>query len=227
MADHGTVEYATATGNDYPAHEASYESFMQFTFVGIIHVITILFGLGDRRRHGPLVSGAADFIIARARRRSPACQRLEDPSYVAFVLCFLIFAFTGLSLALDGVLGRNAEARMRIAVARETDAAEPRVAATPETVKKLKALGAEVAVARGAGIASGIPDAEFEAAGAQDRRRRHQGCRRGAESAAAGAERTRRLQEGRAGHRHHGSLRQRGRAQADGRRRALPPSPWS
>ncbi len=55
---------------------------------------------------------------------------------------------------------------MRIAVARELDANEPRVAATPETVKKLTALGAEVAVARGAGIASGIPDAEFEAAGA-------------------------------------------------------------
>src|ERR1700693_846077 len=53
---------------------------------------------------------------------------------------------------------------MRIAVARETDAGEPRVAATPETVKKFKALGAEVAVARGAGIASGIPDEDYEAA---------------------------------------------------------------
>jgi NAD(P) transhydrogenase subunit alpha len=55
---------------------------------------------------------------------------------------------------------------MRIAVARETDAGEPRVAATPETVKKFKALGADVAVTRGAGIASGIPDADYEAAGA-------------------------------------------------------------
>ena len=55
---------------------------------------------------------------------------------------------------------------MLIAVARETDAGEPRVAATPETVKKFKALGADVAVARGAGIASGIPDADYEAAGA-------------------------------------------------------------
>ncbi len=55
---------------------------------------------------------------------------------------------------------------MRIAVARETDAGEPRVAATPETVKKLIALGAEVAVEPGAGVGSGIPDADFEAAGA-------------------------------------------------------------
>jgi NAD(P) transhydrogenase subunit alpha len=56
---------------------------------------------------------------------------------------------------------------MRIAVPRETDAGEPRVAATPETVKKFKSLGADVAVERGAGVASGIPDAEFSAAGAQ------------------------------------------------------------
>ena len=61
---------------------------------------------------------------------------------------------------------------MRIAVARETDSGEPRVAATPETVKKFKALGADVAVARGSGIASGIPDADFEAGGRQIARRR-------------------------------------------------------
>src|ERR1700716_2965270 len=55
---------------------------------------------------------------------------------------------------------------MRIAVAREADAAEGRVAATPDTVKKMKALGADIAVEPGAGTRSGIPDAEFAAAGA-------------------------------------------------------------
>jgi proton-translocating NAD(P)+ transhydrogenase subunit alpha len=55
---------------------------------------------------------------------------------------------------------------MRIAVAREIDPAENRVAATPETVKKMKALGADVAVEPDAGTKSGIPDAEFAAAGA-------------------------------------------------------------
>ncbi len=55
---------------------------------------------------------------------------------------------------------------MRIAVAREIDPVENRVAATPDTVKKMKALGAEVAVEPGAGVKSGIPDAEFTAAGA-------------------------------------------------------------
>src|SRR6201999_581707 len=55
---------------------------------------------------------------------------------------------------------------MKIAVAAETDAGEPRVAATPETVKKLVGLGAEVAVEPGAGIKSGILDADYAAAGA-------------------------------------------------------------
>ncbi|MCI4680572.1 Re/Si-specific NAD(P)(+) transhydrogenase subunit alpha [Rhodoblastus acidophilus] len=56
---------------------------------------------------------------------------------------------------------------MRIAVSAETDANEARVAATPETVKKLVGLGAEVAVQAGAGQASGIVDADFEKAGAK------------------------------------------------------------
>ena len=55
---------------------------------------------------------------------------------------------------------------MRIAVLSETDPAEPRVAAVPETVKKYKALGAEVTVQSGAGLKAGVPDAEYEAAGA-------------------------------------------------------------
>ncbi|MDB5646203.1 Re/Si-specific NAD(P)(+) transhydrogenase subunit alpha [Methylobacterium sp.] len=55
---------------------------------------------------------------------------------------------------------------MRIAVLSETDPAEPRVAAVPETVKKFIALGAEVTVQSGAGLKAGVPDAEYEAAGA-------------------------------------------------------------
>jgi NAD(P) transhydrogenase subunit alpha len=55
---------------------------------------------------------------------------------------------------------------MRIAVVRESDPAEPRVAATPDTVKRMKALGADVAIESGAGVRSGVLDADYEAAGA-------------------------------------------------------------
>ncbi|BAT59990.1 NAD(P) transhydrogenase subunit alpha part 1 [Variibacter gotjawalensis] len=56
---------------------------------------------------------------------------------------------------------------MKIAIPLESDGGEPRVAATPETIKKLKALGAaEIAVEPGAGVKSGIRDSDYEAAGA-------------------------------------------------------------
>ncbi|MBB3999010.1 Re/Si-specific NAD(P)(+) transhydrogenase subunit alpha [Aureimonas pseudogalii] len=55
---------------------------------------------------------------------------------------------------------------MKIFVPKERDAGETRVAASPDSVKKLAGLGARVVVERGAGDASRIPDAAFEAAGA-------------------------------------------------------------
>ncbi|MEW6767364.1 MAG: Re/Si-specific NAD(P)(+) transhydrogenase subunit alpha [Pseudomonadota bacterium] len=55
---------------------------------------------------------------------------------------------------------------MKIAIAKEIDAAEPRVAATPETVKKFKALGMDVAIEPGAGLKSGLLDSEYAVAGA-------------------------------------------------------------
>ena len=53
-----------------------------------------------------------------------------------------------------------------IAVTRERRDGETRCAATPETVKKLIALGATVTVEAGTGTGSSIPDADFAAAGA-------------------------------------------------------------
>lgn len=55
---------------------------------------------------------------------------------------------------------------MRLAVLKERRAAENRVAATPDTVKKLIGLGLTVVVETGAGVGAAISDAEFAAAGA-------------------------------------------------------------
>jgi H+-translocating NAD(P) transhydrogenase subunit alpha len=55
---------------------------------------------------------------------------------------------------------------MKIAIVVEADPTEPRVAATPDTVKKLIGLGAEVVVEPGAGLKSGVLDADYTAAGA-------------------------------------------------------------
>ena len=56
---------------------------------------------------------------------------------------------------------------MRLAVLKERRAAETRVAATPDTIKKLVGLGLTVAVEAGAGEAASISDADFTAAGAE------------------------------------------------------------
>jgi NAD(P) transhydrogenase subunit alpha len=55
---------------------------------------------------------------------------------------------------------------MRIAVLKERRPHERRVAATPDTVKKLIGLGAEVVVEAGAGMGSATPDEQFAEAGA-------------------------------------------------------------
>ncbi|HXD43911.1 MAG TPA: aa3-type cytochrome c oxidase subunit IV [Pseudolabrys sp.] len=94
MADHGTVEYATATGNDYPAHENTYERFLHFTFTGIFHVVNLLLGL--------TVGGVVDhwfaalciFILAIIGLIAGLLSGSRTPSYVAFVLCALIFLYS-------------------------------------------------------------------------------------------------------------------------------------
>ena len=54
-----------------------------------------------------------------------------------------------------------------IFVPRESDPAEGRVAASPDTVKKMKSLGLDVVVESGAGLRSRILDADYEAVGAR------------------------------------------------------------
>ena len=57
---------------------------------------------------------------------------------------------------------------MQIGIPAETRPGETRVAATPETVKKLAAGGRHaILVQSGAGVAASVPDKEFEAAGAK------------------------------------------------------------
>ena len=56
---------------------------------------------------------------------------------------------------------------MKIGIAREIRPGERRVAATPDTTRRLLKLGFEVAIETGAGAGASFPDAEYEAAGAR------------------------------------------------------------
>jgi hypothetical protein len=86
MADHGTVEYATAAGNDYPAHES-----------GTIHVINLVLGLATGGVLGHWLTALLVFIIAVVGLIPGLVTGGKTSSYVAFALCFFIFAFTALS----------------------------------------------------------------------------------------------------------------------------------
>ena len=97
MADHGTVEYATATGNDYPAHENTYERFIQFAFVGTIHVINLVFGLAVGGVMGHWLTALPIFIIAIIGAIPGLVTGSKTSSYIAFTICFLIFAYSGIS----------------------------------------------------------------------------------------------------------------------------------
>ena len=97
MAEHGTVEYATAAGNDYPAHEQSYERFVHFTFVGILTVINILFGLAVGGVMGHWLLALVILIVTAFGAVPGLISGSKTSSYVAFVICFVIFAFMGIS----------------------------------------------------------------------------------------------------------------------------------
>ena len=97
MAEHGTVEYATAEGNDYPTHEQSYERFVHFTFVGLVHIVNLLFGLAVGGVMGHWFWALLVFILAVLGAIPGIVSGSRTSSTVAFVLCFLIFAFNGLS----------------------------------------------------------------------------------------------------------------------------------
>ena len=56
---------------------------------------------------------------------------------------------------------------MKVGIPREIRAHEQRVAVTPETVKKMIALGCEVLVEKGAGVGANITDMAYEQAGAR------------------------------------------------------------
>lgn len=64
MAEHAELQYWTAEGNDLPAHEATYESFLQVVYAGSFHVINIVLALTIGAVLGHWVPAVAIIILA-------------------------------------------------------------------------------------------------------------------------------------------------------------------
>jgi hypothetical protein len=92
MADHGTVEYATATGNDLPAHEATYERFVHLATIGTLHVINIVIGLAVGAVEGHWGVAAAIILIATAVSLRGLVSGARGPMGVMTVLSLLALA---------------------------------------------------------------------------------------------------------------------------------------
>lgn len=97
MAEHGTVEYATATGNDLPAHEKSYQRFLHFAFTAIFHIVNILLGLTVGGVIGDWGWAIVIFALAVIGGVAGLLSGSRTPSYVAFVLCALIWLYKALA----------------------------------------------------------------------------------------------------------------------------------
>jgi hypothetical protein len=94
MADHGHVEYATAQGNDLPAHEAMYERFVHLVLVGGAHVVNIILGLaiGAVAEHWLVAFGI--FVIATIVAVHGFMTGARTPSVVMVGISLLALALT-------------------------------------------------------------------------------------------------------------------------------------
>jgi hypothetical protein len=96
MADHGEVEYATATGNDYNEHEGTYEYFLHLTFVGIANVIAILIGLTLGGVLGHWLAGGFLIVLASIATLQGLISGSRGFSIAVMVLAFVMLALYGL-----------------------------------------------------------------------------------------------------------------------------------
>jgi hypothetical protein len=93
MADHGEVEYATATGNDYAEHDSTYHSFVRLVEVGIFAIAAILVGLALIGVKGAVALGV---VIVVAAGIAGVIGLLSEvgwkPPAIVFVLSLLALA---------------------------------------------------------------------------------------------------------------------------------------
>jgi hypothetical protein len=94
MADHRHVEYATAEGNDLPAHEQTYERFIHLAFVGSCHVINIVIALAiGAVGHSWLAAGCV-IVVATLVALHGLMSGSRGPSMVMVALALLVLALT-------------------------------------------------------------------------------------------------------------------------------------
>ncbi len=94
MAEHGAPEYATAPGNDYPTHEATYSAFIHLAFIGAVHVANIVIGLAIGAVNSNWLVAFGIFVLATVAAIQGFMSGTRTSSYVALVISLLALALT-------------------------------------------------------------------------------------------------------------------------------------
>jgi Bacterial aa3 type cytochrome c oxidase subunit IV len=94
MADHGQVEYATATGNDLPAHESTYKNFVLLAYVGCCHIASILIGLAIVGTTSHWLIAVGLMLLASIVAVHGLATGAKAPSAVMLVISLLALALT-------------------------------------------------------------------------------------------------------------------------------------
>jgi hypothetical protein len=94
MAEHAEVEYATAEGNDLPAHEETYERFVHLAFVASAHVANIILALAVGAVAGHWLVAFTLMLIATGVAVQGFAKGARTPSVVMVIVSLLALALT-------------------------------------------------------------------------------------------------------------------------------------
>jgi Bacterial aa3 type cytochrome c oxidase subunit IV len=93
MADHGQVEYATAEGNDLPAHIATYDRFIHLTTVLSCHVVNIVIALAIGAVAHHWLAAFAILVVATLVAVHGLMSGARTPSMVMVAISALTLLF--------------------------------------------------------------------------------------------------------------------------------------
>jgi hypothetical protein len=94
MAAQSEVEYTTADGNDYPAHEQTYENFLLMALVGAFHVLNVCVALAVGGYKGAWWTMTAIIVVASIVAVHGLATGAKAPSYVMLGISLVILALS-------------------------------------------------------------------------------------------------------------------------------------
>jgi hypothetical protein len=97
MADHGPVEYATATGNDMAQHQATYQMFVQLAYVATLFLGCVVIALAIGGTTGHWLVSFAILVFAAIIAVHGFATGARTPSAVMVIVSLVALALSAAS----------------------------------------------------------------------------------------------------------------------------------